>query len=142
MAFVIQSGPSDALGEGGGGLGYEGIRKSVEVEFDLFVNGEHDDPSDNHVAVMKNGKPGRHLDASSPLFDLYGGTRFAWIRYSARKERLKVYVNDSDEKPAQPAARVALRLDRVLDGRARAGFTASTGGSFETADLLAWTLDQ
>ena len=142
IAFVIQNGPADALGEGGGGLGYAGIRHSVAVEFDHWQNGERDDPSDNHVAVMKNGEAGEHLDSANPAFDLYGGTRFAWVRYSAGKERLKVYANDSNEKPQKPAASVALRLDRVLDGRSRAGFTAATGGSFEAADVLSWTLDQ
>lgn len=37
FAMVIQSDRPEALGGGGGGLGYEGLRKAIALEFDTYV---------------------------------------------------------------------------------------------------------
>jgi Legume lectin domain len=141
MAFVIQNGDAEQLGGIGGDLGYGGIRKSIAVEFDLHAN--EGEPSDNHVGIVKQGKPETHLAAADPPFDLYGGgLRFAWVNYSAEKKRLKAWVSETDAKPATPTVSARVNLESVLDGRSRAGFTASTGADYETADIDFWKLKQ
>ena len=142
MAFVIQSGDAEQLGGFGGDLGYAGIRKSIAVEFDLHAN--EWDPSDNHVGIVKQGKVETHLAAEDPPFDLYEAAvaRFVWVNYSAGKKRLKVYVSETDAKPAAPTVSARVNLEPILEQRSRAGFTASTGADYETADISFWNLKQ
>jgi hypothetical protein len=141
MAFILTTRGRKALGFGAGGLGYSGLAPSLAVEFDKFLNTEAHDPDDNHVAVTKDGDTGTHLAKATPSFDLYGGTRWVWITYSARKKTLRVYVNDSKRKPRRPLIKYRRSLSDILHGqRARAGFTAATGGAYMAADILSWKL--
>ncbi len=50
IVFVVQSVDS-SLGGAGQGIGYEGIEKSVGVEFDTWCNTVNNDPSSNHIAI-------------------------------------------------------------------------------------------
>jgi hypothetical protein len=54
MAFVLQP-VSTGLGSSGGGLGYEGIDPSVNIEFDSYDNDVNDDPPFDHVSIMRDG---------------------------------------------------------------------------------------
>ena len=54
IAFVLQP-ISTSLGASGGGLGYQGIDPSIVIEFDTWENGNSNDPSYDHIAIMKNG---------------------------------------------------------------------------------------
>ena len=55
IAFVLQPLSSD-LGGSGGGLGYQGISPSIAVEFDTWFNGGVDPVSQDHIAIIKNGR--------------------------------------------------------------------------------------
>lgn len=55
FAFVIQGEGIDALGDGGLGLGYKGIEKSLAIEFDAFFNHEVLDPFSSHVSIHTRG---------------------------------------------------------------------------------------
>jgi hypothetical protein len=55
FAFVIQNQDALALGRRGSGLGYEGIKNSLAVEFDTFFNEDQFDPYENHVSVHTRG---------------------------------------------------------------------------------------
>lgn len=57
VAFVFQNEGKNALGKVGSGMGYKGIKKSVVVEFDNYLNMfESYFPSQElHVAIQKNG---------------------------------------------------------------------------------------
>jgi uncharacterized repeat protein (TIGR01451 family) len=68
LAFVIQNAPPplegpntgglNALGQGGGAIGYDGIPNSLAVEFDTYQNagpGPNNDPNANHVGVQSCG---------------------------------------------------------------------------------------
>ncbi|MEI8203117.1 MAG: LamG-like jellyroll fold domain-containing protein, partial [Bacteroidota bacterium] len=52
IAFVMQP-LSTGLGSVGGGMGYQGISPSVEVEFDTYLN--PNDPNNNHISIQTNG---------------------------------------------------------------------------------------
>ena len=140
MAFVIQSGPDDALGGGGGGMGYAGIDHSLIVEFDIFFNSEFETDG-NHVAIMKNGDHTNHLAARSPNFELYGSVVNVWVRYRAEKKRLRVYVDDDSSRPKKPLVAARQSLNNILDGNGgRAGFTGGTGDAAAVQDLRSWKL--
>lgn len=55
IAFVLQPLSSD-LGGSGGGLGYQGISPSIAVEFDTWFNGGIDPVTQDHIAIIKNGR--------------------------------------------------------------------------------------
>ncbi|MFT6850501.1 MAG: hypothetical protein ACJATA_001315 [Sphingobacteriales bacterium] len=54
MAFVMQP-LGTGVGSSGGGIGYYGISPSLAIEFDTWRNAGSNDPSFDHLAVMKNG---------------------------------------------------------------------------------------
>ncbi len=54
IAFVLQP-VSTSLGAVGGGIGYSGIFPSIAVEYDTYQNSDRNDPSDDHIAIQKNG---------------------------------------------------------------------------------------
>ena len=142
MAFIVHSASKNAVGDGGGGLGFGSIGDSVAVEFDTFDNGGADEQA-NEVAILTNGKAGKSKDAAVPAFSLYGGLRYAWISYKARSGKMKVWVSDTSTKPSSPLVSAKVNLKSIFDDpKGRAGFTAATGGNNADHDVLSWTLKQ
>jgi gliding motility-associated-like protein len=54
IAFVLQP-ISTSIGSEGGGLGYDGVTPSMGVLVDTWQNPEDNDPSEDHIAIHKNG---------------------------------------------------------------------------------------
>ncbi|MEZ4777748.1 MAG: gliding motility-associated C-terminal domain-containing protein [Bacteroidia bacterium] len=54
MAFVLQR-VSTSVGSAGGGLGYAGISPSIAIELDTWQNTDLNDPTYDHMAVLRNG---------------------------------------------------------------------------------------
>jgi hypothetical protein len=52
IAFVIEGTPTAALG---GGIGYGGVTNCLAVEYDTFLNPNHQDPNENHISVHSRG---------------------------------------------------------------------------------------
>ncbi len=143
MAFVVQHHGAGALGNGGGGLGYSAIFGSLDVEFDVFQNPEANDPNGSHVGIMKAGNSSNHQATGTPTFDLYGGRRWAWVKYAAKSRKVSVWVNDSKAKPSRPLVTAKVNLKQQFEGeRARVGFTAATGGLDMASDILSLKLKQ
>jgi hypothetical protein len=61
IVFILATTNND-VGNGGGGLGYEGISPSIAVEYDDYYNGNYSDPGPDHMAVISDG----NLDHSDP----------------------------------------------------------------------------
>jgi hypothetical protein len=141
IAFVVQPKAASTRGHGGGGLGYSGIKKSLDVEFDVFYNVEAGDPDANHVAIMKNGQTGNHLDVATSSFPMYGTPFYGWVDYDAQAKEVSVYTSQATVKPPNPIVQTSFDLANVTGAaKARAGFTAGTGASAVEADIVSWTL--
>ncbi len=145
FAFVIQRDAVDAIGSGGGGLGYSQLPNSIAIEFDTFGNLLTFDPSANHVSVNTNGvAPNRSahsasLGATSAVTTLADGDVHT-VRVEYTPGALQVYADDSI---------VTLQLDldiastlSLADGTAWVGFTAATSGLTQSTDLLSWSFDE
>lgn len=104
MAFVVQSslaGPK-AVGNGGGGLAYDGVKPSIAVEFDTFFN-PATDPDGNHVALLADGNSSVHIAHATPPFRLNDGVlRNVWIDYDWSIDLLEVYMSDDTARPSAP----------------------------------------
>jgi Legume lectin domain. len=143
LAFVIQAQGPGALGQGGEGTGYGGIRPSVVVEFDTGTSPSFGDPPGlRHVAVTLNGDASRHLVWGDPGYVLFTGEPFsAWIEYDASTKLLSVYVARAENRPAAPLITYTVDLRATLGvDRAYVGFTGATAGADHLTSLVAWSL--
>jgi hypothetical protein len=143
MAFVIHPGRAGKQGRGGGALGYGGIESSVIVEFDVFDNGNFD-INDNHIGIHTEGRFRPSLAALDPNFSMLDRKFRVWVDYTPGNTTLSVYVNRANQKPISPLiASSGVDLDAITGAdRARAGFTAATGGASIVGDVLDWRFDQ
>ncbi len=73
IAFVVQQQNPKALGAGGAGMGYTGIKNSLAVEFDTFYNAELLEPYENHIAVHTRGW--RHANNANQSYALASSTQ-------------------------------------------------------------------
>lgn len=138
LAFVLHSGSAKALGDGGGGIGYFGISKSVIVEFDHFVSDEYNDISDEHVAVIVNGMPWNYV--KQKFYITYGKPNNVWIVYNPKAKKLKVWVTTKKKRPKKPLLSAKVNLKKIVGKKARAGFTAATGGESSRQRIFNWNL--
>lgn len=131
MAFVLQAEGPAALGGIGGALGYDGIARSVAVEIDTWPG--PGDPNGNHVAVHVGGDSTQSVAVAAELPELQGTTHL--LRVRAADGTLTVELDGA------PIIETALDLRAALGAdAARFGFTAGTGGSDQSHEVLAWTL--
>lgn len=142
LTFVVQGVSSDALGTGGGSLGYGGIGSSLAVEFDSYAGGG--DPNANHIGVLTNGSVTAHLATHSPGFDMEDGVgHTAWVEYDGPANTLRVYLSQSvtQVRPSTPVITLgSVDLAALAGQQAWFGFTAATGGSVNAHEILAWDM--
>ena len=144
LAFVIQTRGSDALGVGGGGMGYHLLPNSLAVEIDTFSNFEHDALPGNHVAVHSRGTGPNSAYQDGQLGAAALGSSIKdgelhHVRVVYVPGRLDVFVDDM----TTPALAVPVDLSSLLEldnGTAFAGFTAATGGIVEGHQIESWRL--
>ncbi len=149
MAFVLQNGGLNALGDPGSNVGvppcWDGIpctfsTPSVAVSFRVYGG------CANHVSLViddyNTGDPNScgAATAAAP-FSLYGSPVWVWIDYSAKHQLLQVYVSRTSSKPGNPVLMYNnLNLTSAIGPVAYAGFTGGTGGLYLNADVLSWQL--
>jgi gliding motility-associated-like protein len=69
MVFVMHTLGTNAIGQGGMGMGFEGFNPSFGIEFDTFMNsppnsGNLSDPAYDHMAFLRNGNV-NHTNANN-----------------------------------------------------------------------------
>ena len=158
FAFVIQNENNDIIGENAAGIGYNGIPKSLAIEFDCFNNNfntaqnneEINDPNGNHIAIMTNGiysNSNIHNESNNLLtinfhenFKSIDDNYFGKISYS--NKILSLYF-DNNCNFITPILSVYLDIDSLLqlnDNSCYIGFTASTGNAIQRCELKKWSL--
>ncbi|HAX84931.1 MAG TPA: hypothetical protein DCY91_01395 [Cyanobacteria bacterium UBA11370] len=147
FTFVLQNDPrgANALGNAGGGLGYQGISPSLAIEFDTIRNGLTDAGPGilraNHIGVDQNGSVVSSVTAI-PNIDLNGGDPInAWIDYDGTTDLLEVFLGTSTFKPATSLLSTTVDLFNTVGSQANIGFTAATGLSTNRHDIQNWLLN-
>lgn len=143
FTFVLQNATAglSALGSGGGNLGYQGIFRSLAIEFDTFRN--TNDIDNNHVSVWRNGNMSTALVTRSSTIDFNSGNNLnAWIDYNGLRDLLEIYVSSGSTKPNTPLASTTVDLVPLLGNTMYAGFTAASGGARNQHQILKWSMTQ
>ena len=139
LTFILQNAAAaeNALGAGGGNLGYAGINNSIAVEFDTFFNSSWD-PNNNHTGINLNGSV-TSIGTSTGVPNLDSGSSlFVWVDYDALSDLLEVYVASVNTKPNAPV--LFATVDLTLVGpQAYVGFSAATGGLNNVHDIEVWS---
>ncbi len=133
IVFAFQN-VCTSSGGGGGGIGIAGVSPSLSVEFDTYQNGEYNDPTNDHVGILKNGNVD-HLAANSLVAPVSidpananvenGADWLVRILWTHTDSTLKVYVNNN--------LRISYTgniVASIFGGSPYVywGFTAATGG--------------
>ncbi|KAI9351735.1 hypothetical protein DFJ73DRAFT_366124 [Zopfochytrium polystomum] len=153
LAFCIQGEGPSALGTGGAGIGYAGIRSSLALEFDTYEGRDTcADPNDNHISLqtrkdLPNSSHHRHsIACSNKIPPLTGGTISVRFCYDHGQKNVQIWmaedVTDKDDD-------FGLILDTFLDlpatiskPEAHMGFTASTGGISQRHSLIRFAIHE
>lgn len=138
IAFVISNDPKGyTSGEPGEGIGYEGMKNCLAVEFDTFDNQEG---GDNHVSIQTNGKHkvSRHNDHSLAINhkipELQSVIRQVKITYDFKF--MRVFIDEVLYIKKEVHLEKIIKLDQ---GKAYIGFTASTAGAYSQHKILDWS---
>ncbi len=140
FTFVVQNAGANALGVGGGDLGYAGIGSSVAVKFDLYDDdGEGPDSTGLYTDGVEPLSAGS-VDLTGTGVDLHAGhTVQADLDYDGT--RLTVLLTDT-ATGATATQTYTVNIPAVVGAsKALFGFTGGTGGSTAAQTITSWTVD-
>ena len=129
IVFVVQTVAND-VGGTGGGIGYQGIDRSLGVELDSWNNGSQDQGSGNHLGVNLDGSV-----TSTGLLPVAGRFNdgqpwYVWVDYDGATQLLEVRLAQTDQRPPSAQLSTTVDLPQVLEqDSAFIGFTSGTGGA-------------
>ena len=137
FTFAMQNAGVNALGSGGGALGYQGIGSSVAVKFDLYNNsGEGTDSTGFYTDGAAPTVPS--VDMSTSGINLHSGDILhAHITYDGTT--LSLTITDTVTGASFTTSTVINIPATVGANTAYVGFTAGTGGLTATQNILNWT---
>jgi hypothetical protein len=137
ITFVVQT-VANNVGNEGGGIGYQGIKRSLGIEFDTWANGgSTNDPDDNHIGIDTNGNIKSIKTHSEDAKFNDGAVWYAWVDYDGDNQKLEVRYNTVNLRPQTPALTSTINLPLLLvQEDAFIGFTSATGASYNTHDIL------
>ena len=137
LVFVVQTNSAE-VGASGGGIGYEGIRRSLGIEFDTWNNGKYDQNDGNHIALNLDGslRSIKQVPVDSRLNS--GGRWYVWIDYDGVSDRIEVRISTTDQRPEDALlAKSNVDLTQILRRpEAFVGFTSGTGAAGGWHDVL------
>jgi len=145
VAFVLQANSPAALGQGRGGLGYQGIGHSVAVKFSTFQH--PGDPSSSSTGLVLNGaNPAGGVDTTSSGVLLNSqDQKDITLMYDGTT--LSVQIVDVP-RMLTFATSFAVNIPQVIGSdTAYVGFTGATGsgggesGFWELQDIVNWRFD-
>lgn len=127
IVFVFH--PTIRTGFRGEGMGFAGLRPSLGIEFDTYRNMHLNDPDDDHLALMVNGRSYHHRvsigDGPVKLANLEDGVRHPLrITWDPKGRVLRIFLDG-----ALKASYEADLVKQVFGGRPTVfwGMTAGTG---------------
>ena len=145
IAFTIENSATSALGPLGGGLGYgpdtpggtPGIPKSIAVKFDLYSNaGEGANSTGLYINGASPTTPAVSLGGN---VNLHSGDPFS-VHMTYDETTLTMTIMDLNVPADTFTTSWAVNVPSVVGANtAWAGFTAGTGGSTATQDVITWT---
>jgi len=152
IALVIQNEGPQAIGQYGRGVGYDGIKRSLAIEFDTYQNEPMQDPNGSHIGIQSMSRepntarhsPPANLGFTSTALPLKadGRTYYAYIQYQNRQ--LRIFFND---RPSfrRPVLTRDIDIDSLIgldpDGGAWVGITSATGQSVEQHEIIRWEIN-
>jgi hypothetical protein len=137
MTFTLQNMGLNAHGGIGGALGYQGVKPSVAVKFDTFNNAGE---GVNSTGFYTNGAAPTvpALDLTPSGVNLHSGhVMHAHLTYDGTT--LALTLTDTVTNATFTASQAINIPGTVGANTALAGFTAGTGGTVSTQDVLSWT---
>lgn len=138
IVFVVQT-VSNNTGGAGGGIGYDGIARSVGIEYDTWYNGELGDPNGNHLGIDLNGdiRSVQTLPIERRMND--GDVWYSWVDYDGASQNLEVRLALTPDRPAEASMSRNVNLVEVLQQpNAFVGFTSGTGAAGGSHDILSF----
>jgi len=126
MVFLFSS-RGNVLGYVGEGIGFSGLRPSVGIEIDTWLNYHLNDPKEDHLSIMLNGRVGHFNDLAGPktINNIEDCTRHSfWVLWNPQIQKLSVEIDHVEIISAQ----VDL-MNNVFGGNELVywGVTAATG---------------
>lgn len=147
LAFVIQNGPTPALGYAGSNIGFGGLTNLLVVKFDDYHWQDQTFVAFDEIAVLAASSPTTVLwdgvansIASVAKGVVFSDGRIHTVRIVYHPGSLRVYLDDLEN----PRMTVYLNLAEVVnldEGHAWVGFTAASGADWQNQDLISWEFD-
>ncbi|HEX3472452.1 MAG TPA: chitobiase/beta-hexosaminidase C-terminal domain-containing protein, partial [Silvibacterium sp.] len=137
ITFAIQNLGTTAMGNFGGGLGYQGIPTSVAVKFDLFNNsGEGTDSTGLYTNGTIPTVPS--IDLSSTGINLHSDDTMA-VQLVYDGTNLTMTITDTVTQASYTTS-WGINIPSIVGSNAAyVGFTGGTGGQTSSQKILTWT---
>ena len=137
MTFTIQNQGLTAHGGMGGSLGYQGVKPSVAVKFDTFNNSGE---GVNSTGFYTNGAAPTvpSLDLTSSGVNLHSGHP-VHVHLTYNGTTLSLTLTDTVTHASFTASQAIDIPGTVGSNTAFVGFTAGTGGTVSTQEIVNWT---
>ena len=141
MTFTIQNAGTNALGPGGGSLGYgwngSGVTNSVAVKFDLS-NNAGEGPNSTGIFTNAVSPTVPAIDLTPSGIDLHSGDVLN-VHMSYDGSNLAMTITDSVTSKTFTTS-WPINIPATVGGNtAFVGFTGGTGGNTAIQDILNWT---
>lgn len=145
ITFCLQDASNTEIHGGGQNIGYAGMINALVFEFDTYDDFTFGDIGDNELAIHSStgsvssnyatsGRAQINIAGSPGMKD--GAIHTATIIYDRFAGDFKVYLDNVLHLTLSAALNTLVSRP---DGELFVGFTSSTGGAYESHDILSWS---